>query len=410
MIPKVFFNYNPLSLYDPSSESVATAKELFEDAKTTPWTASALARNEKDAMRLAAALSELKEVEMTFTIADFIPGEQQKKLDIISDISLFMPEIPKDMQIDNSDCNETLNALNDIDSDLKLLALSEAGSPYYVSAGDLHESIGRFKKAIYNNQVHGERALKELEKGLLSDLPALLESLETSLQADTFKEADLPEELTGRFVSYDGRYRVQVFPSENITNIDALERFVTAVRTIAPNATDAPVVILETGKTIVASFKQATTFAMIFIALVLLIVLRSISGTVLILIPLLLSIIFTAAASVLLDIPFNYANVIVIPLLLGIGVDNGIHFIHRFRTEPPSNGNMLKTSTSRAMLFSSLTTVMSFSSLSFSSHSGIASMGKLLALCMGFLIVGTLIFLPALLEFYNRHFKKQVYS
>jgi predicted RND superfamily exporter protein len=128
-------------------------------------------------------------------------------------------------------------------------------------------------------------------------------------------------------------------------------------------------------------------------------------STILILLPLLLSIIYTAAATVLMDIPFNFANVIVVPLLLGIGVDNGIHFMQRLRTEPPQDGNMLKTSTAQALFLSSLTTIMSFSSLSLSPHRGTATMGMLLTICMGFLIFNTLIFLPALLHLFRGRLK-----
>jgi predicted RND superfamily exporter protein len=129
-----------------------------------------------------------------------------------------------------------------------------------------------------------------------------------------------------------------------------------------------------------------------------LIELRSVSDTVLVLLPLVLSLLMTAAASVILGIPFNFANVIVIPLLLGTGVEI-VYFIHRLRTDPPPSGNMLETSTARALFFSALTTILSFSTLSFSLHRGIASMGKLLTLCVGFYMVATFIFLPAVLKF-----------
>jgi len=237
-----------------------------------------------------------------------------------------------------------------------------------------------------------------VENAMLGHLPLLLDNLKTSLTADEFDETDLPVELTERYKYIDGRYRVQVIPSENITDRQAHERFVNAVYSRAPNATDAPVVILETGRTIISSFRQATLSALLVITLFLFIILRSLRGTLLILVPLLLSVMLTAATSVILNLPLNYANVIVVPLLLGIGVDNGIHFIHRFRSEPPEHGNMLKTSTSRSVFFSSLTTIVSFSSLSFSAHRGTASMGQLLTICMVFLIINTMVLLPSLLK------------
>jgi len=105
-----------------------------------------------------------------------------------------------------------------------------------------------------------------------------------------------------------------------------------------------------------------------------------------------------AAASVIFDLPFNFANVIVVPLLLGSGVED-VYLIYRFRKDPPLSGNMLETSTARALFLSTLTTILSFSALSFSPHRGMASMGKLLTICIGSLMITTLVFLPALLRF-----------
>jgi hypothetical protein len=191
---------------------------------------------------------------------------------------------------------------------------------------------------------------------------------------------------------------VEVFPRENILEPDSLKRFVEAVSALAPHSTDTPVNIREAGNAVVRSFLLATLYAFLGITLFMLIELKSVSDTVLVLLPLVLSLLMTGAASVILDLPFNFANVIVIPLLLGTGVEV-IYFIHRFRTDPPPSGNMLETSTARALFFSTLTTILSFSTLSFSLHRGMASMGKLLTICIGSLMITTFIFLPALLTF-----------
>jgi uncharacterized protein len=240
--------------------------------------------------------------------------------------------------------------------------------------------------------------LDKLERSVLSYLPTLFHELKTSLRASAVKESDLPRELRLRYVTPDGRYRVEVFPRQNILETDSLKSFVEAVSALAPNSTDTPVTIREAGNAVVRSFLLATLYALLAITLFMLIELKSVSDTVLVLLPLALSLLMTGAASVILDIPFNFANVIVVPLLLGSGVE-GIYFIHRFRTNPPSSGNMLETSTARALFFSTLTTILSFSTLSFSPHQGMASMGKLLTICIGSLMITTLIFLPALLKF-----------
>lgn len=403
LIPRVFFDFNPLNLYNETSESVITMKELFKNPDTRPWTISIMVNGEKNAKRLAERLTKLKEVKTAITLSDFVPEGQSEKLDIISNISLFMPPELSDVTIKHLSYKQNIKALNAFKTTLKKSLLSHSMKDDS-SAQRLYASIQHFKTLI-KNPLQGSKAFALLEKDLLSYLPTLFKRIETSLQATAFDQSDLPESLVNQFVSTDGRYRVQVFPSENIMNVDALRQFVRAVSAIAPDATDAPVTIYESGKAVVSSFRQATLYALVAITIFLLIEVRNFYVTAVILIPLILAMFLTAAASVLLGIPLNFANVIVVPLLLGVGVHSGIIFVLRYQIEPPPDGNMLKTSTARAVLFSILTTIITTSSLSFSPHRGISSMGMLLTICLSFLIICTLVLLPALLNLFKNQFK-----
>jgi hopanoid biosynthesis associated RND transporter like protein HpnN len=406
LLSGVCFDYNPLNLYSRTSESVNTIKELFKNPETQPWTISVLTKGKENAEGLAERLTKVKEVKMALTLSDFVPDHQSEKLYIISDMSLFMPPNMGNTVMKHLSYEEKVRALNGFERALKtsLLSTPREENPYI---GLLYVSVQKFK-TLLSDPVKGESAFAYLEKGLLLNLPMLFKSLETSLRAERFGESDLPGQLADQYVSADGRYRVQVFPRENIMNVDALKRFVEAVRKIAPDATDAPVTIYESGRAVVSSFKEATLYALIFIVLFLLIELRSAYVTALILMPLIFAIFLTGAASVLLGIPLNFANVIVVPLLLGIGVHSGIIFILRFLNEPPPDGNILGTSTARAVLFSTLTMIVSTGSLSFSPHRGIASMGMLLTICLSFLIISTLVLLPALTELYRRRSEKKL--
>jgi hypothetical protein len=408
LLPKVFFDFNPLNLSNPAAESVVAAKELFKSEKTAPWTIAVLAGSRNEASELAAELRNLDEVGTTITIADFIPENQTERLDIISDIALFMPSFPKGLHIAPQRHAQKLAALKNFEKTLKNCPElpPEPDGKYSLALRRLNKSIKNYNAFIGNSQ-EAQRLLDLLEKSLLTNLTILLQNLEGMLQPHAFEEPGLPMELTQRFASRDGRYRIQVFSHENINDNEALKRFVSSVRKIAPDATAAPVTILESGRAIVSAFRRATLWALVGIIIFLLLVLRNISEVVLLIIPLLLAVLLTAAASVLLNIPFNFANIIVVPLLLGVGVDYGIHIIYRLRTDTVSKANVLETSTARAVLFSALTTVMSFSSLSFLSHRGTASMGKLLALCIGFIILSTLMILPALLKFFKNNICRQ---
>ena len=399
LVPKLYFDYNPLNLYDPHSDAVLTIKELFKNEMTCPWTISILAGNAKEAREMVERLKGLKEVKEAITIASFVPEDQSNKLAILSDIALFMPPGLETLKPEKLSYEKNVASLESLESSLKkVLSTAQKGDGgYATSVSRLHRSLEGFKKALTHPE-NGKEVFDKLEQSVLSNLPVLFHELKTSLRASAVKESDLPRELRLRYATPDGRYRVEVFPRENILEADSLKRFVEAVSALAPNSTDTPVTIREAGNAVVRSFLLATLYAFLGISLYLLIELRSISDTILVLLPLMLSLLMTGASSVILDIPFNFANVIVIPLLLGSGVE-GIYLIRRFRTDPPPSGNMLETSTARALFFSTLTTILSFSALSFSSHRGMASMGKLLTICIGSLMITTLIFLPALLKF-----------
>jgi hopanoid biosynthesis associated RND transporter like protein HpnN len=401
-LPKIAFDYNPLNLYDPHSEAVSTIKELFEHQRTTPWTISVLAKNAQEAREMTGRLRSLKEVEEVVTLLDFVPDHQSKKLSILSDIALFMPPELETRKPEKLGDREKMKSLIHFETALKhfLSRFSKESGGDIASVKRLYGALEGFKTAL-SDPEKGKGILDRLENSLLGNLPVLLDDLRISLQARQIGESDLPQELSTQYVTPEGRYRIEVFPHENILQMGSLERFADAVAAVAPRATDTPVTIREAGKAVARSFLQATIYAMLAITLYLLIELRSVSDTVLTLLPLTLSLLLTGAGSVVLDLPFNFANVIVVPLLIGSSIE-GAYLVYRFRTEPPTTSSMLKTSTARALFFSMLTTMLSFSTLSFSSHRGMASMGKLLTICIGSLMVTTLLLLPALLSFRGR--------
>ncbi len=394
-LPRVYFDYNPLNLYNPASESISTLKELFKNRQAPPWTISILTAGKKEADQLAEKLGKLKEVKAAFSVGDFVPTDQPEKLNTLSNIALFMA-IPERLSVQNLTYGENMAALNGLEAKLEKFVKEHPGEPARKMTV-LLDSLRQFKGTA-QTRGKGEAAFAGLQGSLLSGLPSLLKQLDRMLHPSPVTEADLPRELVREYVAPDGRYRVQVIPSEDVMDIGALKRFVTAVEAVAPGATDTPVTVYETGRAVASSFRFATLMALFAVVVVLLVSLRSLFAAALVLIPLFLAIVLSAATSVIFDLPLNYANVIVLPLLLGVGVHSGIMFMLRYLTEPPPDGNMLTTSTARAVLFSNLTMIISTSTLAFSTHRGIASMGILLTVCFLFILVCILIFFPCLLK------------
>ena len=399
LLPYVTFDNNPMNLRDPESESVIAFRELLAQSRNSPWTLTVLAATREDAARYADRLSELEPVEMSVTLDTFVPTDQDEKLSIIEEIGLIVgPELLQNNSGSEPSTAEQIAAIQAFSLTLEKFIGSSTNSSNTNAGRRLYHGLNRFLNNLEAQDLAGqEQILKNLQISLLGSLPTRLKALDTSLEAERVSKEDLPENLREHWVSKDGTYRVTAFPREDLNEDAALRRFVAAVHSVAPDAIGFPVIYLEAGDAVVKAFQQAFLLSLFAITVLLLILFRPKSDALPVLLPLLLAGALTGAASVLFHIPFNFANIIALPLLLGIGVDSGIHMVHRMRTAPPSSGQILQTSTARAVLYSALTTICSFGNLAVSPHRGMASMGILLTIGIGFTLLCILVVLPALM-------------
>ena len=401
-LPRLQFDFDPMNLKDPTTESVQTALDLMKDSETSFYTIQILADNVEEAQNLGQRLEALPLVDHTEGLADFVPQDQEDKLFMIDDMALFLwPALeasPLDKPLDNDGRRKVLSELK---VNLGYLIETPLVGVLDAPARRLVNALTRFEESSLENG----QSLEDLEVLLLFSLPERLKKLRQSLNAREVTVEDLPELLRQRKIAADGRTLVEVFPSESLTSNDALKRFVTAVRRVAPNATEDPVILLEGGDAVTTAFRQAGIFSLAAITVLLLIVLQSVIDTLLVLFPLALAAVFTASSSVILGIPFNFANIIAIPLLFSLGVAYGIYLVLRERSAD-SIADVMTTSTPRAILFSALTTMCSFGTLAISSHLGTASMGQLLTISLTLALVCTLVVLPCLLACRKRYFPR----
>jgi hypothetical protein len=217
-----------------------------------------------------------------------------------------------------------------------------------------------------------------------------------SFDAGGIALADIPDDIKSRWLSKEGWYRIQIFPKQNLNELANMVQFITDVQAVEPDTTDLPILYWESMKAVVAAFQEAITIALITIALVLFSIRRNVTDTLLIMTPLVLAGLFTMASTVLTHTPINFANIIALPLLLGFGVDNGIHMVEKLRHSAIEEKNMYQSSTARAMFYGALTTSSSFAGLAFSSHQGIASMGLVITVGIFWIMFSTFIILPVL--------------
>lgn len=381
------FDFNPLDLRNPKVESVSTALDLMKDPDTSPNTLNVLAPSHAAALSLAARLTALPQVSQTLTIDSFVPSDQPEKLAIIADANSLLDSTinPFMTQPPPSDA-EDIAALKSAAADLQTAAAAGSGTPAK-DARDLGQAFQRLAEA-------GKPVRENAEQALVPGLKTLLDQVRASLKPYPVTSSTLPMDLVRDWVSSSGLYRIEVFPKGNSNDNAVLRKFTAAVHKIAPDATGTPVLIQESGRTIVRAFIQAGILSFFSIAILLYLALRSVTLVALALGPLLLSGIATLATCVAIGLPLNYANIIALPLLLGIGVAFDIYFVMAWRSGTRA---LLGSALTRAVILSAGTTASAFGTLWISSHPGTASMGELLAISLAWILVTVLFLLPSLL-------------
>jgi hopanoid biosynthesis associated RND transporter like protein HpnN len=393
LLTQLRFDFNPLNMKDPNTESVATFLDMLKDLNTTPYTIDVLAGNLDEAKNVAAKLEKLPVVDKAVTLASFVPDDQDEKLAIIADMTLVLQPLVTPSQGAAPSMDEERQALEKFQKKLREAGVNNSDPAFSASMKRLADALEKFKSA----PGWPENALKQLRGSVVGDLPQNLAQLRNLLQPQHIELKDVPQDLRERYVTADGRARVEVFPKINVIDNKELRRFVSEVQKVAPNAIGTPVALVEGGDTVVQACLQATVIALCAAFILLLLVLQSIYSAFLVLLPLILAMAMTAASSVILDLPLNLANIIALPLLLGLGIAFGIYLVMRKRSGLDVE-HLFRSSTPRAVLFSALTTVASFGSLAFSEHRGMSGLGLLLTIALSFALLCTLVVLPAIMS------------
>ncbi len=381
------FDFNPIHLRNPKVESIATYLDLRKDPNTGANAINVLAANEADARKVEAKLEKLPQVQRTMSLDSFVPDDQQAKLKLIADgARVLNPAINPD-QVDPAPSDaENITALKQTAESLRKTAGDQQG-PGAIASRRLADDLTKLAAA---DPATREKAQNVFVRPLL----IVLDQLRSSLQAQPISLATLPPELVSSWKTKDGKVRVEVTPRGDSNDNETLRNFADAVLAAEPTAIGGPVSILKSGDTIVKAFIHAGLWALLSIGLLLWIVLRRFSDVMMTLVPLLVAGAVTLEICVLIGLPLNFANIIALPLLLGVGVAFKIYYVVAWRA---GRTNLLQSSLTRAIFFSALTTATAFGSLWLSSHPGTASMGKLLALSLVTTLAAVLLFQPALM-------------
>jgi hopanoid biosynthesis associated RND transporter like protein HpnN len=386
LIPSLRFDSDPLHTKDPTTEAMRTLADLAASPLTDPYSVEAIAPSLADADALAAKLAHLPAVSQVLTLSSLVPSDQPPKLALLADAADVLaatltsptPAAPVTAAGLRLAAGTTLAHLQDV------LAKLPADDPLRPITADL----GALATAP-------DDVLLAANTALVRFLPAQLDRLRAALDARPVTVADVPTDIASGWRLPDGRARLQVLGAPSARDSAGLHALVAQVRTVAPDATGTAVGIVESAATIIGAFREAAIFALLAITAILAVTLRRVLDVALVLAPLLLSALLTVVVVIVTGLTLNFANIIALPLLFGVGVSFNVYFVMNWRA---GADRFLSTSTARAILFSALTTSTAFGSLALSRHPGTSSMGVLLLVSLGCTLLSTLLFVPTLLR------------
>lgn len=403
---RVRFDYNLLNLQNPKLESVRVEKDLLHKVGNASIYASITADNIDQVRELTKRLEALPTVKDVESIASVVPDNQQAKLVIINRIVGSLQGVKLDTDVTSQ--VDVAKARHDITSLLKATNEAEKQAQMYVGVSKMaRDAMDTFKKLIPPLQraqsamegLSQEELGKRLNRYQVEVFGNMQRGLAWLQGADTTQEItinDVPPELQKRFIGNSGKLLLQVYAKGDIWERGPLVEFVDQLRQIDPDVTGTPVQNYAYIDLLRSSYQEAAIWAFLAIAVLILLHFRSLRDSLLAMTPLCLGVIWTLGTMGLFNIKFNPANIMTLPMLLGVGVAYGVYTTDRFREA--GRMEIFSTSTGKAIVLSALTTIFGFASMLISDYRGLFSMGLVMTLGVTYCLLTSMILLPQVLK------------
>ena len=359
-------------------------------------------------------LRKLPSVADVDSIAKYLTENQAEKLRLIGDIKQTLSSLrfaPPDLHpVDISELSQTLWSLNGYVGLAEESAQTEAPAVAQ-KLGSLHDAVERLRVELFGGKPAEREAraarLTAYQRAFFQDLRDTFEALRHQDNRERLRIEDLPPALRDRFIGVSGKHLLQVYPKKSVWERVNQEEFIRELRQeLDPNDTNFPIItgtpvqLLEYTSLLKRSYEEAAVYSLLAITLLVFLHFRGVGSVVLALLPVAVGSLWLVGLMGYYDIPFNPANIMTLPLVIGIGVTNGIHILNRFAEE--RSPGILAKSTGKAVLVSGLTTIAGFGSLMLAKHRGIESLGYVMATGVATCMIAGLTFLPALLNLLQR--------
>ncbi|MEW6439968.1 MAG: MMPL family transporter [bacterium] len=400
--PKIAFDYNLLNLQARGVESVKWEKRILKDSERSSWRALAAAASLDETTRKAAAFEARPSVEDVESIAMMIPKEQERRIELVRSLKPLLQDFPQEIgSVTSADVGSLKTTLGKLR--FKIRSGNEQWDPkkkppeteLELARTRLGEVVDRLKAMP---EEEAGKALASFQASLFADFEDKWALLRNNLDPQgPITLADVPEQLKERWISRDGsKFLLQIYPRKSIWDREPMEEFVGELRQVDPDVVGSPIIGLETIRAMKDGYAEAGIYAFVAVLIVTFLTLRRVGDTLLAFVPLGLGMAWTLGAMRLFGLQFNLANLIVVPLIIGIGLENGIHMVHRFREEGEGGARLAASGTGQSVALFNLTTIVGFGSLMVAKYYGIFSIGLLLTLSVGSVLVASLTILPLL--------------
>ena len=391
----VTFDYNLLNLQAHGTEAVKYEMKVIEESGRSAWSIVVLADSFEEVTRKHHALEKLSTVRNVESIVSILPVEQEKKMKYIKGLSLAMNnlKVKSDIiQVSKADLIKTMKKIR-----FKLQGKEDKGEV----------SIARKLSQLFLDESKKqsiettETRLNQFSENLFIDYREMIESLKVNTDIFPVSIKEIPENLRKRYVSRSGVYLINVYPSIDVWNINQRDEFISQLKTVDLKVTGNAIHMFESSRLMKEGYFYGGIYAMVAIFIYIIVSFGSVRAALIVLLPVVVGSFWTVGIMGLIEVSFNLANLVILPLIIGIGVVNGVHIVHRYREETEKTINILSKSTGRGVILSSLTTMIGFGSLMVADHQGIYSLGMVLTLGVGCCLIASITLLPAILQLFT---------
>lgn len=385
---RLWYDHNLLNLQPKGLESVLWEHRLLSETQQSAWYALSISDDPAELLKRKEQFLRMPSVSRVEEVASLVPQDSREKTEMIQRVSEQLqslrsqpPIIPMTAQHELAGWSQQLS---------RLLAASPGNEDLLQRLRAFEEKLRTLPPTEYYARCG------RFQQRLADDLWEKLQGLRQAAHPAPPTLADLPGGLVHRFVGKNGKFLLKIYASGSIWDMDQLQRFVADVRTVDAEATGKPLQTYEASRQMLACYQQAALYATIAIVILLLLDFQHVGYSLLALLPLILGTVEMFGAMGVLGIPLNPANIIALPVVLGIGIDNGVHVVHDFRRT--RTRYRLSNSTANALLLCSLTTILGFGSLMIADHRGIESLGRVMVIGCGACLFNSMVVLPVILN------------